>query len=168
MWYNDTDWTFMHFKYSKRPKSEHVRISDTGCLFGCKIVRTGVTSEIWTNLFGFQKFSGIRNPKVTVRTFGFRSIDGVLYINAEIRTFERPEMNRTFKIRTRLVRTQKCLDFSVVRIPNVRISDVDCIIIFVCSITSTRSKPCWQACQFRWKSSGSFAEPTTNCPRNTH
>ena len=48
--------------YSHRPKSEHVRFSDVGLLFGCKSVRISKSSDNRTNLFGFQTFVYVQNP----------------------------------------------------------------------------------------------------------
>ena len=48
--------------YSKRPKSEHVRISDTASLFGSNLCSVLKVSEIRTNLFGFQTLFNVRNP----------------------------------------------------------------------------------------------------------
>ena len=69
--------------YSKLPKSEHVRISDRGSLFGCNFCSVLNLSEIQTNLFGFQTFGWLT---MHVRTFRFRRYWHSYAINPEIRT----------------------------------------------------------------------------------
>ena len=118
--------------YSKRPKSEHVRISDRSPSFRSKSVRTGVMSEIRTNLFRFQaeiSVQIVRNPNVAVPTFGFRSIDLTLY-------YKTPKSERSSdKLRPECPKSERLLTEQVfVRIsalsdkPNVRISHVDCTV----------------------------------------
>ena len=108
------------------------------------LVWTVVMSEIRTNLFGFQTEISVRNPNrnrsnVRISDISTR-LDRFIYKNILFMTifivkrsrltFERPEMNRTFEIRTSINRTNICSDFSVVWKPNVRFSDVDCIFLF--------------------------------------
>ena len=70
-------------KYSKRPKSEHVRISDRRPSFGSNYRSVLKLTEIRTVLFGFRTFGWLT---IHVRTFGFRIIDLTYAMNAEIRT----------------------------------------------------------------------------------
>ena len=109
--------------YSKRPKSEHVRISDRSPLFRSKSVQTRVTSEIRTNLFGFQTFGWM---PIHVRTFGFRRYWHSYDMNAEIRTKLSFGFQRFGFWTFGLVRTLDRSDFGIYWKPNVRFSDVDC------------------------------------------